>query len=66
MQRFFASGKLQRIDLNGGPPQALADAAAGRGGTWNRDGNILFAATAGGPLLHIAATGGPWRSSSRP
>jgi serine/threonine protein kinase len=30
---FFASGKLKRIDIGGGSPQALAD-AFNRGGTW--------------------------------
>lgn len=39
---FFAQGKLKRIDVIEGPPQTLADAPAGRGGTWNREGTILF------------------------
>ena len=39
---FFAEGKLKRVDLAGGAPQALADAANGRGGTWNAEGVILF------------------------
>jgi hypothetical protein len=29
---FFANGKLNRIDTNGGPPQTLCDATSGRGG----------------------------------
>jgi len=37
---------LKRLDLGGGAPQALADAPAGRGGTWSRDGIILFNPTA--------------------
>ena len=40
---FFADGKLKRIDIVGGAPQVLANAAAGRGGAWNREGIILFA-----------------------
>src|SRR5262249_44037495 len=40
---FFAGGKLKKIDVAGGPPQPLCDAANGRGGTWNRDGVIVFA-----------------------
>jgi Tol biopolymer transport system component len=55
---FFAGGKLKRIDLAGGPPQTLADAPAGRGGAWNPDGTILFAAIGGGPLLRVSARGG--------
>ena len=39
---FFAEGKLKRIDLTGGAVQVLANAPAGRGGTWNQDGVILY------------------------
>jgi eukaryotic-like serine/threonine-protein kinase len=42
---FFAEGKLRRIDLPGGTVQTLADAPAGRGGTWSKDGVILFTPT---------------------
>ena len=55
---FFASGKLKRIDLTGGPAQVLADAPAERGGTWNGDGVIVFAPNAFSPLMRVAATGG--------
>jgi len=40
---FFAQGKLKKIDPNGGAPQVLCDAPVGEGGTWNRDGTIVFA-----------------------
>jgi eukaryotic-like serine/threonine-protein kinase len=57
---FFADGKLKRIDLPNNAVQVLADAPAGRGGTWNQDGVILF--TPSGRLqsqiLRIAASGG--------
>jgi Tol biopolymer transport system component len=56
---FFADGKLKRIDLAGGAPQTIADAPTGRGGTWSRDGTIVFAPTNGGGLLRVASTGGP-------
>jgi Tol biopolymer transport system component len=55
---FAANGKLQRIDVAGGPTQILADAPAFRGATWNVDGVILFAPASAGPLLRIAASGG--------
>jgi serine/threonine protein kinase len=55
---FFADSKLKRIDIVGGAPQVLANVLLGLGGTWNRDGTILFAATAVGPLLKVPATGG--------
>jgi hypothetical protein len=47
---FFAQGKLRKIDVSGGPAQTLCDAPAGQGGTWNRDGVILFAPNATGVL----------------
>src|SRR5207247_7787033 len=40
---FFANGKLKKIDAAGGPPQTLCNAPNGRGGTWNREGVIVFA-----------------------
>ena len=56
---FFADGKLNKIDASGGPSQALCDAQVGGGGTWNRDGVILFAAsTSEGPVFSVAAGGG--------
>jgi eukaryotic-like serine/threonine-protein kinase len=55
---FFAEGKLKRIEINGGPPQLLADAPDGRGGTWNEQGVIVFAPAADGPLYRVSATGG--------
>jgi Tol biopolymer transport system component len=55
---FFASGKLHRIDIKGGPAQALADAPNPRGGTWNADGVIVFAPLPSGPLMRTAASGG--------
>jgi eukaryotic-like serine/threonine-protein kinase len=39
---FFADGKLKKLNLAGGPVQTLCEAPTGRGGTWNKDGVILF------------------------
>ena len=56
---FFAGGKLKRIDVGGGPPQALVNAPAGSGGAWNRDGTIVFSAgSVQSPLYRISASGG--------
>ena len=55
---FFAAGKLKIADILGGTVEVLADARAGRGGTWNRDGIIVFAPDIGGPLFRISDTGG--------
>jgi Tol biopolymer transport system component len=54
---FFANGKLKRVDVAGGAPQALSDVPGARGGTWNQDGVIVFAHQQSG-LMRIAATGG--------
>jgi eukaryotic-like serine/threonine-protein kinase len=58
---FFANGKLKRIEVNGGPALALADAPLGIGGTWVQDGNsggvILFANYIG-PILRVSGGGG--------
>jgi Tol biopolymer transport system component len=56
---FFASGRLKRIDVGGGQPQVLATVAVGRGGSWNADGTILFASSAGEPVFRLPASGGP-------
>jgi serine/threonine protein kinase/dipeptidyl aminopeptidase/acylaminoacyl peptidase len=55
---FFAGGKLKRVDIAGGVPQVLASASAPAGGTWNRDGVIVFAPTALSPLYRVPASGG--------
>jgi Tol biopolymer transport system component len=55
---FFADGKLKRIDAVGGPPLTLCDAPTGVGGTWNREGVIVFAPNGGGPLHRVSASGG--------
>jgi eukaryotic-like serine/threonine-protein kinase len=55
---FFAGGKLKRIDLSGDRVVTLADAPAGRGGSWNADDLILFSAATNGPIWKIPAVGG--------
>jgi Tol biopolymer transport system component len=55
---FFAGGKLKRIPAAGGSPEVLCDARDGRGGSWSRDGVIVFAPDAVGPLFRVSASGG--------
>jgi Tol biopolymer transport system component len=62
---FFADGKLKRIDLAGGAPQVLADAPSGLGGTWNRDGIIVFPAVFNAGLMRVEASGGQPRALTR-
>ena len=56
---FFAGGKLKKIEPSGGPPVVLCDASDGRGGTWNREGDILFTPTVNAPIYRVSASGGP-------
>ena len=56
---FFADGKLKKIAASGGPVQTLCDAPIGRGGSWSRDGVILFAPRQfGEPLYRVSSSGG--------
>jgi eukaryotic-like serine/threonine-protein kinase len=57
---FFADGKLKKLSLAGGPAQTLCDAPSGRGGTWSKDGVILFTPSGhlGVGLFRISASGG--------
>jgi Tol biopolymer transport system component len=55
---YFAQGRLRKIDVTGGPPETLCDAPAGEGGTWNRDGVILFAPNPTGTLFRVSSAGG--------
>jgi Tol biopolymer transport system component len=65
---FFAEGKLKKLEVSGGPVQIICDAPSGRGGTWNRDGVIVFTpnATLGNGLYRVSASGGIPRQISKP
>jgi serine/threonine protein kinase/Tol biopolymer transport system component len=54
----FATGtKLERVDISGGAPQTICDVSiASYGGSWNRDGVIVFGSYAG--LMKVSAAGG--------
>jgi serine/threonine protein kinase/Tol biopolymer transport system component len=54
---FFGEGKLKRLDIENGTVEVLTSAPAPRGGTWNRNGTILFAQLTGG-IQRIADRGG--------
>jgi len=55
---FFAQSKLKKVAVTGGPPLTLCDAVDGRGGSWNRDGVIVFAPIGTGALSRVPAAGG--------
>jgi len=55
---FFADGKLKKVEVSGGPPLSICNAPNARGGSWSRDGTILFEPAFREPLHRVPATGG--------
>lgn len=56
---FFGPDKLRRVELSGGPPQEICAATIPLGGgSWSRNGVIVFTPRAGGVLFRVPATGG--------
>ncbi len=55
---YFAREKLFSVSAGGGPPMPICDARAGRGGTWGRDGTILFAPEFRSAIVRVPASGG--------
>ena len=54
---FQSEGKLKKMDVAGGPAVALCDVSGTLvGGSWNRDGVILFGQ--GGQIMRVSAAGG--------
>jgi serine/threonine protein kinase len=63
---FFANGKLKTISIEGGPPANVTDAPLdSRGGSWNRDGTIIFSPAANAGLYRVQASGGPVTGATR-
>ncbi len=54
---FFARGKLMKIAVNGGVPQALANVLSARGGSWGSKNVILYAPDTGSGIYRINADG---------
>lgn len=55
---FFAAGKLKKVHLDLGEVETICDAPAGRGGTWNSEGTILFTPDKYGGIYRVSAQGG--------
>jgi serine/threonine protein kinase/Tol biopolymer transport system component len=62
---FFAGGKLKRVNASGGPPQTVCEAINGRGGTWNKDGVIVFPLSSTQALSRVPAAGGTPEPASK-
>jgi len=55
---FFADGKLKKVPAEGGTAEALCSASDGRGGSWGKQGVIVFAPVASGPIARVSEDGG--------
>jgi eukaryotic-like serine/threonine-protein kinase len=62
---FYADGFLKRLDLDGGLVRILAKAVVGIGGTWSRDGVILFVRNPASAIARVSAEGGPAVNATR-
>jgi Tol biopolymer transport system component len=55
---FVGQGKVRKIEASGGPPQTLCEGSGNLlGGSWGRDGTILFGSSTGG-LFRVNQAGG--------
>jgi Tol biopolymer transport system component len=55
---FFTETRLKRVSIATGEVATICEARFGGGGTWNRDGVILFAPGIDTALFRVAAAGG--------
>ncbi len=63
---FFADAKLKKLEVSGGPVQTVCDAPMARGGTWNKDGVIVFTPQVRGGLYKVQASAGTPAPISEP
>ena len=54
---YFTQDKLMKIAATGGPPQTLCMVNLGRGGTWSKEGQIVYGSNTG-PLYRVSSSGG--------
>ena len=55
---FFSQRRLKKIAAAGGPPQTIAEAQDGRGGSWGANGVIIFAPGPFGHIQKVSESGG--------
>ncbi|MBS4027914.1 MAG: protein kinase, partial [Ignavibacteriales bacterium] len=55
---FVAQGKLKKIDASGGPAITICNSGDSRGGTWSKEGNIVFSPGVANTLFVVSASGG--------
>ena len=54
---YNGAGMLMKIPASGGTPTLIVNVSSGRGGSWGRDGTIVFGASSDGPLFRVPAGG---------
>jgi len=54
---FNSEGRIRRVPATGGAPVTVAESSSFIGGSWGRDGTILFSRI-GSPVLRVPADGG--------
>jgi serine/threonine protein kinase/Tol biopolymer transport system component len=62
---FAADAQLKRVDIDSGVVRVLVGSGGALGGTWNRDGTILFDRGPGPGLFRVSAEGGEPRVVTR-
>src|SRR5581483_3013419 len=55
---FFTGNQLMRLDIAGGAPIALTSCVAARGGSWSREGVIVFTPSVLSPIYRVSDRGG--------
>ncbi len=55
---FFTQGKLKKVEATSGSPRPICDSADSRGGTWSRNGTILFSPSSSDSLYAVPSEGG--------
>ncbi|MBA3895392.1 MAG: serine/threonine-protein kinase, partial [Gemmatimonadales bacterium] len=63
---FSAHGKLMKLPIEGGTPVALADSVGFGGGSWGRDGTIIYSPTYQAGLWRVSSAGGDARLLTKP
>lgn len=62
---FYSNGFLKRLDLDGGLVRPLARAVVGGGGSWSRDGVILFVRNPASEVMRVSDEGGASTAATR-
>jgi eukaryotic-like serine/threonine-protein kinase len=63
---FFAHGRLVKAAVAGGSVTTIADAADAWGGTWGKDGSIVFVPSFNAGLVKVSASGGHTEGLTKP